>query len=100
MLRLRQLARVLAEMLRTSATSAAVISSSSVTTSWTAGLRGIVTSEVAGPRFGPCAPRQWAEVHGKCRGAPAGALRFSVASYRASLLRRWPRGNLHLSLTT
>src|SRR5690625_7028283 len=80
MLRLRQLARVLAEMLRTSATSAAVISSSSVTTSWTAGLRGIVTSEVAGPRFGPCAPRQWAEVHGTCREAPAGARRFTVRS--------------------
>src|SRR5699024_3328211 len=42
--RVRQLARVPGESPRTSATSLAVISSSSVTTSWTAGLRGIVTS--------------------------------------------------------
>src|SRR5699024_1508658 len=92
MLRLRQLARVLAEMLRPSATSAAVISPSRGTPSWTAGLRCIATSEVAGPRFGPCAPRQWAEVHGTCREAPAGARRFTVATARARLSRGGPRG--------
>src|SRR5699024_3868178 len=92
MLRLRQLARVLAEMLRTSATSAADISSSSVTTSWAAGLRGIVDSEVAGPRFGPCAPPQRAEGHGAWRAAAAGARRFTVATARARLSRGGPRG--------